>query len=101
MGDWPFSQLKAKACCGTVTTLTRTEFSITFLGFSSASRAGFQLPVQLLRKAGRINYEGWNGFYSRSSGSRAHPRGRICQPEIDPALIEFASAAHRTGLRTS
>jgi hypothetical protein len=41
MGDWPFSQLKAKACCGTVTTLTRTEFSVTFLGFSSASRAGF------------------------------------------------------------
>jgi hypothetical protein len=33
--------LKAKAYCGTVTALTRTEFSIQiFQGFSSASRAG-------------------------------------------------------------
>jgi hypothetical protein len=42
-GDWPFRQLKATPLCGTVTALTRTEFSLTFLGFSSASRASFLL----------------------------------------------------------
>jgi hypothetical protein len=40
LGDWPFRQLKATPPCGTVTALTRTEFSLTFLEFSSASRAG-------------------------------------------------------------
>jgi hypothetical protein len=67
-GDWPFRQLKAKPPCGTVTALTRTEFSIKF-SWDSARPAE---PVSIYRcsfsiSSGTDNYEGWNGFDSRSS----------------------------------
>jgi hypothetical protein len=68
LGDWPFRQLKAKPCCGTVTALTRTEFSITFSRDSARpAEPVFILPVHfLIFQSGTDNYEGWNGFYSRT-----------------------------------
>src|SRR5689334_8616344 len=91
-GDWPFRQLKATPPCGTVTALTRTEFSLTFSGIQLGQPSRFLVAGAIL--AGRNNYEGWNGFNSRTSSSRAYPRGRICQPEIDPALTECAGSTH-------
>ena len=48
LGDWPFRQLKANPRCGTVTALTRTEFSIKFPGDSARpAEPALFLPVQI------------------------------------------------------
>src|ERR1044071_5023472 len=92
---------KLTPCCGTVTALPRTECPVTFHGIQLGQPSRRSLAgAAFCSFGGTENYEGWIGFDCRSSGSRADPRGRVCQPEIDPALIKLTCAPHRTGLRT-
>jgi host factor-I protein len=87
--------LKAKPCCGTVTALTRTEFFGTFSGFSSASRAGFLLPVQcsFFEAGRRIMKDGMDSTAARQAPERPQEDEFVSRKLIRPSL---SSPAPRT-----